>query len=56
MSKIADEAFDNIKQIWVMVHYCPQIGLMVTWGKNYEGRLYFSIDLPFVWIQIFLTR
>jgi len=56
MSKIVDEAFENFKQKWILIDTCPQFGLMVTWGKNYEGRLYFSIDLPFVWIQIFLTK
>ena len=56
MSKITDEAFESIKQKRVEIYTCPQIGFMITWGVTFEGRKYFSIDLPFVWIQIFLNK
>jgi len=29
-----------------------QIGFLISFGVNYENRLYICFDLPFVWIQI----
>lgn len=33
-----------------------QIGAMLSIGVNYENRLYLCIDLPFVWIQLFIRK
>ncbi len=36
----------------VQAWYYNQIGLMITWGVNYENRKYVSLDIPFFIIQI----
>jgi len=36
----------------VNIWYSNQIGLMVTWGTQFEGRKYISFDLPFIFIQV----
>ena len=33
-----------------------QIGVMLSIGVNYENRLYLCIDLPFVWVQLFIRK
>ena len=56
MSKIINEAFDGIKLKWIDIWIEWQIGFMITWGLTFESRAYITIDLPFLTIQIFLTR
>ena len=33
-----------------------QFGLMISFGVNYENRLYFVLDMPFFWIQIIMFK
>ena len=33
-----------------------QIGIMLTFGKNFEKRKYITIELPLVIIQIFWVK
>ena len=33
-----------------------QIGLMITFGVNFQKRAYITIEIPFVMIQIFLFK
>lgn len=39
---------------YVYAFYNPQIGFLITWGTNFEARPYFTIEVPFCVIQIFL--
>ena len=43
----------NKTQIKIERYYSSQIGLMVSWGVNYERKPYIAIEIPFVTIQIF---
>jgi hypothetical protein len=36
----------------IQVWYNSQFGLLISWGIQFEGRRYVSIDLPFLIIQI----
>lgn len=38
------------------VRFAYQIGFMLSIGVNYENRLYLCVDLPFVWMQIFIKQ
>ncbi len=37
-------------EIW----YSPQIGFMISWGKDFRKRPYVALELPFFTIQIFV--
>lgn len=37
-------------------YYNSQIGLMISWGTNFQQRKYITIEIPFLIIQIFLLN
>ncbi len=39
-------------EIW----YQPQIGFMISWGKDFRKRPYVALELPFFTIQIFFEK
>ena len=40
----------------IKVYYSNAIGFMISWGINYQKRPYFTIDIPFCFIQVFLKK
>jgi len=40
----------------IHIWYNGQFGLMISWGTQFEGRKYISLDLPFLIIQILGKR
>jgi hypothetical protein len=44
--------FNFSKDMKINIWYSNQIGIMLTWGVQYEGRKYVSLDIPFLIIQV----
>lgn len=40
----------------LLAAFSYQFGLMISFGVNYENRLYFVLDMPFFWIQIIMFK
>ena len=38
-------------EIEINIFTGPQFGVMLEWGRNFEGRRFFNIGLPFLSIQ-----
>lgn len=40
----------------LLATFSYQFGFLISFGVNYENRLYFVLDMPFFWIQIIMFK
>jgi hypothetical protein len=51
LEKIKKTIIENIN-----IYQSSGFGLYISWGRNYERRRYFTVEVPFLMFQFFLDK